>query len=43
MFTLPDVGPTFVVVGTISKINKGNFGYELNVRDRPDQDAAERA
>jgi len=30
VFTLPDVGPTFVVVGTISKINKGNFGYELN-------------
>jgi hypothetical protein len=29
VFTLPDVGPTFVVVGTVSKVNKGNFGYEL--------------
>ena len=29
VFTLPDVGPTFVVVGTISKISKGQLGYEL--------------
>jgi hypothetical protein len=29
VFTLPDVGPTFVVVGTVAKINKGNFGYQL--------------
>jgi hypothetical protein len=29
VFTLPDIGPTFVVVGTISKINKGGLGYEL--------------
>jgi hypothetical protein len=30
VFTLPDLGPTFVVVGTISKINKGPYGYELS-------------
>jgi hypothetical protein len=30
VFTLPDVGPTFVVVGTVKKINKGNYGYELS-------------
>jgi hypothetical protein len=29
VFTLPDVGPTFVVVGTINKINKGQLGWEL--------------
>jgi hypothetical protein len=29
VFTLPDVGPTFVVVGTVTKINKGKLGYEL--------------
>jgi hypothetical protein len=35
VFTLPDVGPTFVVVGTIKKINKGNFGYELTFNIDP--------
>ena len=35
VFTMPDGGPTFVVVGTISKINKGNFGYELNFKIDP--------
>ena len=29
VFTLPDVGTTFVVVGTINKINKGQLGWEL--------------
>jgi hypothetical protein len=29
VFTLPDVGPTVVVVGTVAKINKGKLGYEL--------------
>ena len=35
VFTLPDVGPTFVVVGTISKINKGQLGYELKFKIDP--------
>ena len=35
VFTLPDIGPTFVVVGTVSKINKGNFGYELKFNIDP--------
>jgi hypothetical protein len=35
VFTLPDVGPTFVVVGTISKINKGGFGYQLTFNIDP--------
>src|SRR3954453_3706811 len=29
VFTLPDVGPTFVVGGTVAKINKGGLGYQL--------------
>jgi hypothetical protein len=35
VFTLPDVGPTFVVVGTINKINKGQLGYELRFKIDP--------
>ena len=35
VFTLPDVGPTFVVVGTISKISKGQLGYELKFKIDP--------
>jgi hypothetical protein len=29
VFTLPDIGPTFVVVGTIKRVNRGPYGYEL--------------
>jgi hypothetical protein len=32
VFTLPDLGPTFVVDGTISKVNKGKFGWELRFK-----------
>jgi hypothetical protein len=35
VFTLPDVGPTFVVVGTVAKVNKGNFGHELTFNIDP--------
>jgi hypothetical protein len=35
VFTLPDVGPTFVVVGTVSKISKGQLGYELKFNIDP--------
>jgi hypothetical protein len=35
VFTLPDVGPTFVVVGTINKINKGQLGWELRFKIDP--------
>jgi hypothetical protein len=35
VFTLPDVGPTFVVVGTIAKVNKGKFGHELTFNIDP--------
>jgi hypothetical protein len=35
VFTLPDVGPTFVVVGTINKISKGQLGYELRFKIDP--------
>jgi hypothetical protein len=35
VFTLPDVGPTFVVVGTISKISKGQLGWELRFKIDP--------
>lgn len=30
VFVFPDLGPTFVVDGTIKKINKGPYGWELN-------------
>lgn len=30
VFVFPDLGPTFVVDGTIKKINKGSLGWELN-------------
>jgi hypothetical protein len=29
VFVLPDIGPTFVVVGTIKRINRGGYGHEL--------------
>jgi hypothetical protein len=35
VFTLPTVGPTFVVVGTINKVNKGSYGYELRFKIDP--------
>ena len=43
VFTLPDVGPTFVVVGTIYEDQQGPARLRAEVQDRPDQDAAERA
>lgn len=30
VFVFPDLGPTFVVDGSIKKINKGGYGWELN-------------
>jgi hypothetical protein len=35
VFVFPDLGPTFVVEGTIKKINKGPYGWELNFQIPP--------
>jgi hypothetical protein len=35
VFVLPDIGPTFVVVGTIKRIRKGRYGHELRFNIDP--------
>jgi hypothetical protein len=35
VFVLPDLGPTFVVVGTITKKNQGKYGWELRFNIPP--------